>query len=459
MLNDTIVAVSTPLGESGIGIVRMSGRNSLSIVARMFLRRDGRGIFDFPDHSINHGWIVDPCSKEIIDEVLITILKGPKTYTKEDMIEINCHGGIIALNHTMDLAISLGARPALPGEFTKRAYLNGRIDLAQAEAVLDIIRARTEQGFLYAVRRLRGSIRTTTAGIREQIMGILSEIEAGIEFEDQISRDEGLPLEGIDSLVIQIQEIISRYEALRHREEGIRIAICGKTNVGKSSILNAVYGEDRIITSNIPGTTRDCVQVDILLDGIIFHVMDTAGIKKEKGRLDQLCAQKTHEELQKSDLILAVFDLSRRISTDDIRLVQWLEDRRRDIIWVGNKNDLRRSIDMNALKAMIQDKALIEISAKKRKGLDLLMNEIKLRKGVLTGSVTDGALINKRISEHLKNISNALGRVKELHKERIGEEIIAEELRHALQELDNIEGRGANEELIDSIFSKFCIGK
>lgn len=459
MLDDTIVAISTPLGESGIGIVRMTGKDCLSIANRMFSRRDTRGVFDFSDHSINHGWIMDPGSGQVIDEVLISILRAPRTYTREDMVEINCHGGIIAVNRTMELAIHLGARPALPGEFTKRAFLNGRIDLAQAEAVLDIIKARTEEGLSCALRRLRGSIREATTGVRQGLVWIQSQVEAGIDFEDQMCSNTGSILEGIDSIIKRIGVLVEGYETMRQREQGIRIVICGKTNVGKSTLLNAVYGEERIITSSIPGTTRDSVQVEIVMDGMIFHVVDTAGIRREKGALDELCAQKTKEEIERSDLVVVVFDMSRRLSADDERVVRMLEARRGDILWVGNKNDLPRVINLKALEALISNGTLIEVSAKEAKGLDLLVNEIKQRKEKIQGSIYDGVMINKRINEHLKRICEILIRIKDLCTEGMGEEIIAEELRYAIRESDNIEGRGSNDELIESIFSRFCIGK
>ncbi|MGA1796180.1 MAG: tRNA uridine-5-carboxymethylaminomethyl(34) synthesis GTPase MnmE [bacterium] len=459
MLDDTIVAISTPLGESGIGIVRMSGRDCLRIADRMFSRGDARGVFDFSDHSINHGWIMDPGSGQVVDEVLISILKAPKTYTREDMVEINCHGGMIAVSRTMDLAIRLGARPALPGEFTKRAFLNGRIDLAQAEAVLDIISAQSEEGLSYALRRLRGSIRDATTGIRQGLVRIQSHVEAGIDFEDQMRPDTGSILEEIDSLAKGIRALIEGYESMRQRERGIRIVICGRTNVGKSTLLNAVYGDDRIITSTIPGTTRDSVQVEIIMDGMIFHVVDTAGIRQGRGALDELCAGKTREEIERSDLIIVVFDISRRLSKDDERVVRMLGDRRGDILWVGNKKDLPRAINMKALKTLISNETLIEVSAKEAKGLDLLVNEIKRRKEKMHGSVYEGIMINKRINGHLMRIGEVLDRVGDLYTEGIGEEIIAEELRCAVQELDNIEGRGSCDEVIESIFSQFCIGK
>jgi len=459
MLHDTIVAISTPYGESGIGIVRMSGEKSFMIADKIFKRKGHKGIFDLADHSVNYGWIIDPNDREIIDEVLLTKLIKPRTYTKEDMIEINCHGGWAALNRTMDLTIKLGARIAMPGEFTKRAYLNGRIDLIQAEAVLDIIRAKTENGLSSAMNRLRGSVRLKIEEVRKEIMALLTIMNARIDFEEQVSMDTEKEDARIDKIIGEIKTLVQKYDQTGGLREGIKTVICGKTNVGKSSILNAIYGEERVLTSNVAGTTRDSIQIDIYLDGTIYHLVDTAGLKQGRTLIEKLSIQNSEKEIHNSECIIMVFDLSKRINERDREIAEWIKGLSKDVIWVANKQDLPRRICLKEMNEIVKGEKIIEISAINGTGIDKLIEELKARKKLMSKNILDGVIINKRHRNHLIHIKEAMERIRKIEKQKDKEVFISEELRFAMDELDRITGEKRDLNIIESIFEEFCIGK
>lgn len=459
MVDNTIVAISTPFGESGIGIIRMSGTGSLIIADKIFRRPDKKNISVLEDHSINYGWIIDPNSEEVVDEVLLSILKKPRTYTKEDMIEINCHGGWIALNRTIDLIINLGARIAFPGEFTKRAFINGRIDLTQAEAVLNIIRARTESELSFAVKGLRGSIKNNIKDIREKLFLLLSYNNARIEFDEQISIDKKNEKEILNELIKKIEDFLIQYERKKGITEGIRIVICGKTNVGKSSILNAIYGEERILTSNIAGTTRDSIQVEIYLEGMIYKIIDTAGITEGKTKIEKLSIINSEKEVKNSDCLIVVFDISKRLDKRDKKIIKWIKELKKDIIWVLNKKDLTSRIELDVLENLIESKEIVRVSAKNGSGIEKIIIELKKKKKKFSEEKLDGLLINKRHERHLSLAWDRLIRIRNMYQKDFGEEIIAEELKYSIKELDNIVGNGIENDEIKEIFNQFCIGK
>lgn len=459
MNDDTIVAISTPYGESGIGIVRMSGKRAFEIAEMLFKRGNKRGIFDLSDHSINYGWIIDPGSNAVIDEVLLSVLKSPKTYTREDMIEINCHGGWIAVNRIMDLIIDYGARIALPGEFTKRAFLNGRIDLTQAEAVLDIIRAKSENGLSNAIKGLQGCLKDKLEPIRSSIFKLLSLTEAKINFDAQIPDDAEEDEHWLDSIIKETEKLLQGYERNRGEREGIKTVICGKANVGKSSIINAIYGEERVLTSNIPGTTRDSIQINILLDGMIYHLIDTAGIKKGRTVIEKLSIENSKKEINNSDCLIMVFDLSRKITYQDERIVEWIKGLGKEIIWTGNKKDLPKRIDVNTVNKLIGNQRIFEISAREGSGIERIILELKKRNGKLSRAIMAEVIVNKRQKVHLENVRALITKAKIKKEEGFQEELISEDLRGALDELDKITGKGDEGEIIENIFENFCIGK
>ena len=459
MFNSTIVAISTPFGESGIGIIRMSGMDSFMIADKIFRRRDNKKISELFDHSINYGWIINPKSGEVIDEVLLTIMKKPRTYTKEDMIEINCHGGWISLNRTMDIIIDLGAKIALPGEFTKRAFINGRIDLTQAEAVLDIIKAKTDRGLYSAVKKLDGSIRNKMQDIRKKLLELLSYNNAEIDFSEQVLMNKKREIKIADMVIMDVESLLDQYHRKKAIREGIKVVFCGKTNVGKSSIVNAIYGENKILTSKIHGTTRDCVQLDIYLEGIVFHLIDTAGIRESKTNIEKLCIENSEKEIKSSDCLIMVFDISRKLNYQDERIVRWISKLNKDIIWVINKTDLNERFNFEYLEKIIKTKDVVKISAVNGSGIDKILCELKKRKEKFYDVIEDGLIINNRQKSHLKNIKMGLERIKELYQRGSNEEIISEELKYSIKQLDNITGDGLDSNAVDEIFNQFCIGK
>ncbi|MGA1841375.1 MAG: tRNA uridine-5-carboxymethylaminomethyl(34) synthesis GTPase MnmE [bacterium] len=459
MLNGTIVAVSTPFGESGIGIIRMSGEDSLLIADKVFRRRDNKGVFELRDHSINYGWIIDPKSGEFIDEVLLSVMKKPKTYTKEDIVEINCHGGWFALNRTMDLLISFGARIALPGEFTKRAFINGRIDLTQAEAVIDIIRSKSEIGLCSAVKRLKGTIKNEIEDIREKLLQLLSYINAGIDFCEQVQVEKQREKKIIDDLIGNIKNLVERSDKKRGIEEGLKVVICGKTNVGKSSILNAIYGEKRILTSRISGTTRDSIQIDIYFDGITYHFIDTAGIREGKTKLERVSIKNSKKQIKNSDYILVIFDISRKLDRNDKKIVEWINKLKKEVIWVVNKTDLKARLDLHELKLLIKNNGIIMTCTKNYSGIDKILSELKKKKQNISEQIVNGLLINKRQRNLLTSVAERLNNIKDFYKNGLNDELISEELKYSLKDLDCIIGKELEEIKIEEVFNQFCIGK
>lgn len=459
IFDNTIVAISTHFGESGIGIVRISGKDSFIIADKIFRRKDKKRIPDLRDHSINYGWIIDPKSKEFVDEVLLSIFKKPKTYTKEDMIEINCHGGWIALNRTIDLILDFGARMALPGEFTKRAFVNGRIDLTQAEAVLDIIRARTERGLCFAVKQLKGSIKNKIEDIRENLLILLSYNNARIDFSEQVKIEKEKEKIILDNLINSVGNLIEQHDKKKGIRDGIKVVFCGKTNVGKSSIINAIYGEERILTSEIQGTTRDSIQIDIYLDGVIYNFIDTAGIREGKTKIEKLSIKNSEKEIKNSDCLIMIFDISRKLSPQDIKIVEWISGLKKEIIWVVNKTDLTARIDLKELEILVKNNEIIKVSAKTGSGIEKIIFELRKKKGEICSEIVDGLLINKRQRNHLIIIKEGLVKIGNLYQKGLGEELISEELKYSIKELDNIIGNEFEDFKIDEIFNQFCIGK
>jgi tRNA modification GTPase len=459
MIDNTIVAISTPFGESGIGIIRMSGRDSFIIADKIFRRKDNKRISDLKDHSINYGWIINPKNNEIVDEVLLSVMKNPKTYTKEDIVEINCHGGWVALNHTMDLILDLGARMALPGEFTKRAFINGRIDLTQAEAVIDIIKSKTEIGLCFAVKRLKGSIKNTIEDIRKKLLKVSFFVNVRIDFGEQVSVKKEEEKEIIKELISTIENIIKNNNRQKGIEEGIKIVFCGKTNVGKSSIINTIYGEKRILTSGVPGTTRDSIQIDIYLDGIIYHFIDTAGIREGKTKIERLSIKNSLKEIKNCDYLIMVFDISRKLSSQDKKIVEWIRGLNKEVIWIVNKTDLKPKFNFKELKNLTKNNEIIKVCAKNGSGMENILLEIKKRKEKFNEDILNGLFINKRQRRHLMRVKEGLIRIEDLYKKGSGDELISEELKYSMNELDNIIGNGIVDNKIEEIFNQFCIGK
>ena len=459
-LDDTIAALSTPIGEGGIGIVRMSGPEALAILQKIFVRGKHSNA-QYPASSIQlpnylyYGHIVDPETAEVIDEVLASYMKAPHTYTRQDVAEINCHGGIAPLRRTLELCLHQGARLASPGEFTLRAFVNGRIDLAQAEAVLDIVRAKTEAGLRVAVNQLEGRLSDRVRTLRGQLVDVLAYLEATIDFEeDEIpERDITPDLEGARR---QLEKLLAHADLGMIYRQGIRTAIVGRPNVGKSSLLNALLRTSRAIVTPIPGTTRDILEETLNLQGIPLVLVDTAGIVAEtEDVIEQLAIERSRKALAQADLALLIVDGSEPLTEADRQIADLTTDK--TTILVVNKTDLPRA---GGSFDVLPEAMRVEISALTGEGLEEL--EGAIMEVVFSGKVlaSDEPLVSsprhknilKRALDHVANAQGA-------HAEGMPADFVAIDLTSAVNALGEITGEMITEDLLETIFSEFCVGK
>lgn len=460
--DDTIVAISTPVGEGGIGIVRLSGPSALAIAEDIFVAKDNIKVRDYESHTTHYGHVVDKGSRgtKYIDEVLLTVMKAPRTYTKEDIVEINCHGGIQAVKKVLELAVKCGSRIAEPGEFTKRAFLNGRIDLVQAEAVLDIIRARTEGSLKAAVGQLEGELSRKINEMREELINMASQIEAAIDFPDEdleIMKEADVSKRA-DGVLQNLKEMAGTFDNGVILREGILITICGKPNVGKSSLMNLLLKRDRVIVSPMPGTTRDAVEEMINLKGLPIRLADTAGIVQSDDAVERESIKKTRKYLKLSDIAILMLDNSSGISDDDMDIAGLIGPKKK--IVVINKCDLPKKIETQRAKEMFGDDTIVEISVEKKKNIALLEKAIldSVWKGSFDQSQS-AILTNARHKELLdKSLANMLS-VKKAIGEHATAEIIVIDLKEAIFNLGLIIGKSVADDILDRIFEQFCIGK
>jgi tRNA modification GTPase len=456
---ETIAAVATPFGESGIGIVRISGPLAESMVRNLFQPK--KKPCEFLSHRLYYGEIIGPGEKLPIDEVLVVLMKSPKTYTREDIVEIHCHGGSLILQKVLELALKHGARMAQPGEFTKRAFLNGRIDLTQAEAVMDLIKAKTMAGLGIANQQRRGRLFGEMAGVRERLVGQLAQIEAQIDFaeeeieaasRDQIKKD-------LAGVVGQLDAWIASYEEGKLFREGISCTIIGKTNVGKSSLLNVLLKEDRAIVTPTPGTTRDVIEEVLNIRGIPVRLMDTAGLRKTFDSVEQEGVKRTRERVEEADLVLLVVDGSRALDEDDREIFREVAGKKKVIAL--NKKDLATQVCPEELRSCVGGDPVISISALKNEGVDELTGAIydSLIRRDRRSSPEELVVANLRHKVSLSATKESLLNAMKGLEEVISLEFIAFELRAALESLGEIGGETTSEEVLNKIFDRFCIGK
>lgn len=458
--DDTIVAVSTPIGEGGIGIVRLSGPKSLVIAGKIFVSADGKALADYPTYTVHYGKAHDPRTREIIDEVIVTVMRAPKSYTKEDVVEINCHGGSQSVKCLLDSVLRAGARLAGPGEFTKRAFLNGRIDLAQAEAVIDVIRSKTEASLKVALNQLGGELSRKIDAIREFVIDIAAEIEAAIDFseEDTDLLDKTGLLNKIDSVVLDLERLLVTYGGGSILREGVLAIICGKPNVGKSSLMNLLLKRDRVIVSPIPGTTRDAVEEMINVQGIPIRVVDTAGIADTEDRLEREGIARSKKYLGMADIALVVLDNSVSFDRADEAIIAMVSDKKK--IVVINKADLPQKIEMEKLKALFGGGSIVTVSVEKRTGIELLEKEIA--RTIWSGSFVQGDSAVVSNARHKELLDKAHASMLSVKKAVIGDEspeIITLDLKEAISFLGLVIGKTVSDDILDRIFERFCIGK
>ena len=456
---DTIAAISTPFGESGIGIVRISGSSAETIARKLFKPKIDQP--SFISHHFHYGEIIDIPSGKTVDEVLIVLMKSPKTYTKEDIVEIHCHGGYFIVQKILELVLKEGARIAHPGEFTRRAFLNGRIDLTQAEAVIDMIKTKTMASLEIANQQLKGWLYKEMAQIKASLVQHLALIEAHIDFpEEEIEPISLREMErNIGGMIGKLEEWVASYEEGRIFREGISCAIIGKTNVGKSSLLNVLLKEDRAIVTPIPGTTRDVIEEVLSIYGVPVRLIDTAGLRKTGDSIEQEGVRKAKERLADSDLVLLMLDGSRVLDENDKEILEEVKGKRKVVII--NKDDLPQKTSAAEVKDQFIDDPVVSLSALKGKGIEDLKKTIYTSLVQRDVRVTPDHLIvaNIRHRTALTQIKESLSNAVKGLEEGTSVEFIAFEIRSALEALGDLVGETTSEEILNRIFDQFCIGK
>ena len=454
---DTIAAISTGMTNSGIGIVRISGPDAVLIADKIYDSRSGKKLADMPTHTIHYGFIRD--GQEFIDEVLVMLMRGPKSFNAEDTVEINCHGGVYAMNRILDLVIRSGARPAEPGEFTKRAFLNGRIDLSQAEAVIDVINAKNEYALKSSVSQLKGSVLKVIREIREKIIYHIAYIESALDDPEHISLD-GYP-EELEEQVHQwkekIQKLIDSSENGKRMKEGIRTVSVGKPNAGKSSLLNVLLGEERAIVTDIAGTTRDVLEEQMNLSGISLNIIDTAGIRNTEDVVEKIGVKKAIDCAKDADLIIYVVDSSTELDENDDEIMEMIRDRKAIVLL--NKADLKAVTTEEQINERL-DKPVISISAKEERGIDQL--ELTVKDMFYEGQISfndEIYITNMRQKAALTEAVSSLNQVLSSIENQMPEDFFSIDLMNAYEELGSITGESVGEDLVNEIFSKFCMGK
>lgn len=459
-MSDTIAAISTAMGEAGIGIVRMSGKDSIDIGNRVFKGIKVKNLNEADNRRLIYGHIVDPSNNQIIDEVLIVFMKEPYTYTRENVVEIYCHGGIVAVRRILELLLENGARLAEPGEFTKRAFLNGRLDLAQSEAVIDVIRAKTDTSLNVSLNQLEGKLSNKIKGIMNILLDMLAHINASIDFsEDDLEEVNYEELEEKAKVVKEeIEKLLNTADRGKILRDGLNTVILGKPNVGKSSLLNAILRENRAIVTNIPGTTRDIIEEYVNIDGIPLKIIDTAGIRNTENVVEKIGVDKAKEMVNKADLIISVFDKSSELSDEDYQIIDLIKEK--NAIVLLNKSDLPSKFDKDYMEKLLPNKSIIETSIKNGIGIEKLEEEIKniFYSGELEIK-SDTIVTNVRHKNQLikakKNISDGLEGI----LSHLPLDCIEVDIKECWENLGEISGDTVSEDILDKIFSEFCIGK
>ncbi|EQB86493.1 tRNA modification GTPase [Clostridium punense] len=454
---DTIAAIATSLGEGGIAIVRVSGDKALQIVSRIFKGRNGRTIDDIKTYTMRYGYIIDE-NNEHIDEVIVSFMKGPRSFTAEDTIEINCHGGVVATNKILEQVIKNGARLADPGEFTKRAFLNGRIDLSQAEAVIDIIRAKTDLSMKSALMQSEGGVSKEIRRLRETLLSTIAHIEATVDYpEDDLEEvTADMAVKQLLEIKDEIGELIETSEEGKILREGLSTVIVGKPNVGKSSLLNALTKENRAIVTDVPGTTRDVIEEYINISGVPIKVIDTAGIRETEDVVEKIGVERSKEKINEADLVLLMLDSSRELDEEDKEIISHIKDKK--YIVLLNKSDLDVKINKDDLKEL-NSKYMINISVKTGEGI----NEVKttIKELFFKGEINANNIIitNTRHKEALFRAKESIVSAIDVLNNTFAIDLASIDIRNAWSYLGEITGDSLEENIIDKIFKEFCLGK
>ena len=457
-MDDTIAAVATPVGMGGIGIIKLSGPRSIEIATHLF--RPHRASLPFRSHYLYYGDIVDPRTGEVIDEALLSFMAKPRSYTREDVVELNCHGGCLVLREVLSLVVKAGARLAEPGEFTKRAFLNGRLDLAQAEAVVELIDSKSATHLRHASRQLQGKLSRDVATLRKALLEICSSLEACIEFpeEDLATGSPAQCITGIDHLISRMEKLLQTHAQGKLYREGVSAVIAGKPNAGKSSLFNALLGEERTIVTSLPGTTRDFIEEVVTVNNIPLTITDTAGLRDPLDAIEEAGVKKTKDKLEQADLILLVIDGS--VDYDECIASLLPEVRVNKVVVVCNKADLPGRVSCDQLRRCFPESRIVATSALCKHGIEELRETIT---SVLTTDLPSPpphtVITNLRHKSALEKTVEALREARKGLQKNVPPEFAAADLQSALHALGGITGQTSGEEVLNQIFSRFCIGK
>ena len=457
-IDDTIAAIATAPGEGGIGIIRISGEKSLQVAQSIFKSKSGKMIKDYNARTLIYGTVVD--NEKVIDEVLVAYMKGPNSYTAEDVIEINCHGGFISVKKILELILSKGVRLAEAGEFTKRAFLNGRIDLSQAEAIIDVIKSKTDIAHELAQSQLEGSLAKKIKDLRMNVTEVLAHLEVSIDFAEEDV--EEITYQTLEEKALELRNEIKKLydtaESGKILRDGLKTVIVGKPNVGKSSLLNSILGENRAIVTDIAGTTRDVIEEFVNIKGIPLKIVDTAGIRETEDVVEKIGVEKSRESFSTADLVIMVLDASRKLSEEDMEILESLKNKKTIVLL--NKMDLEPQIELEKIEEFVNSEDIIKISALKHQGIEELQDKIEAM--VYHGSVKNSSnlmITNSRHKDALfkayESINDAISAI----EQRMPYDFIEVDFKNIWDYLGYINGDTVREDLLDTIFANFCIGK
>lgn len=457
----TIAAISTPMGEGAIAIVRLSGEEAIEIADRIFRSAGGSKLAEVPSHTIHYGRIIDPKSKEIAEEVMVSVMKGPRTFTRENVVEINCHGGIVSVNRVLQLALNAGAELAEPGEFTKRAFLNGRIDLSQAEAVMDLIRAKTDRAMGVALGQMEGRLSKLIRGLRQDIIETVAHVEVNIdypEYDDVEEMTHRLLVEKATHIKAELQKLLQTSEQGKILREGLSTVIIGRPNVGKSSLLNSLVQENKAIVTDIPGTTRDVIEEYVNVRGVPLRLVDTAGIRETEDIVERIGVERSRQVLKEADLILLVLNSADELTKEDEQLFVAVEGM--DVIVISNKTDLPQKVDMDRVREIAGNHQIVTTSLLEEEGIDDL--EQAIAGMFFQGQLEAADMTYVSNNRHIALLHQALQAIDDvLSGIDMGTpiDIIQIDLTRTWELLGEIIGDTVQESLIDQLFSQFCLGK
>lgn len=455
---DTIAAISTPMGEGAIAIVRLSGESSIPVADKMF---KGKSLSEVASHTIHYGHIIDTSTGNIVEEVMVSVMRAPKTFTKEDVVEINCHGGLVTVNKVLQLALANGARLAEPGEFTKRAFLNGRIDLSQAEAVMDLIRAKTDKAMNVALGQMEGKLSKLIQQLRQELLETLAHIEVNIdypEYDDVEEMTHSVLIEKASRVHHSIDKLLDTSHQGKILREGLSTVIVGRPNVGKSSLLNTLVHENKAIVTDIPGTTRDVIEEYVNVKGVPLRLLDTAGIRETEDIVERIGVERSRQVLKEADLILLVLNYNDNLTTEDEQLFQAIKGM--DVIVILNKMDLPQKINVERVKELAGHKPVITTSLVEDEGVDQLEEAISSL--FFSGSINSSDMTYVSNSRHISLLSQAKITIQEAIQgieSGVPIDLIQIDLTRTWELLGEIIGDAVHESLIDQLFSQFCLGK